>query len=175
MSDDRTDEAATERSIPYPRFVEVYDSRKALQAQHESTLVELTALQEEIGPLRTRVGRLSEDLALSRSGVQGDEAAAIARALHAALPEEGRPSLGDWVRGFGDENPAPRGLAVYLEPATPATPATPTPVQPVPSRQPGANSGPTADQIRRASAAASASGDWTAFNELVAAMGRSIR
>ena len=183
VTDTPTTEAAPaparERTIPYARFAEVYDSRKELLVKHEAAQGELAQVRGELEPLRAQVSRLGEDLALARAGIRDEEGAAVARALYSALPEEGRPPIGDWIGGFGEDAPAPRGLAVYLAEAAPAAPAAPAPAAParapVRATQPGASSGPTAAQIRRAREDAQASGDWSSFNTLIGALGLSGR
>lgn len=175
-------ESVSETSIPYARFAEVYDARKALQVQHEAITGERDKLLSELDPLRAQVAKLGDDLALARAGIRDAEGSAVARALHSALPEEDRPPIGEWIGSFGEEYPAPRGLAVYLDsgsaPAAPAAPATTeadppsapaAPASPPVTRttQPGSASGPTHAQIRRAREVAQSSGDWTAFNQLI--------
>ena len=189
MSDEATDTPAAEaappaptreRTIPYARFAVVYDSRKELLVKHEAAQGELAQVRGELEPLRAQVSRLGEDLALARAGIRDEEGSAVARALYSALPEEGRPTIGDWIGGFGEDAPAPRGLAVYLSggaPPPPDAPALATPAAPPITRttQPGASSGPTAAQIRRAREDAQASGDWSAFNTMIGSLGLSGR
>lgn len=172
-------ESGSKSSIPYARFAEVYDARKALQVQHETITGERDKLLSELDPLRAQVAKLGDDLALARAGIRDAEGSAVARALHSALPEEDRPPIGEWIGSFGAEYPAPRGLAVYLDsgpaPAAPATteaappsaPAAPASPPVTRTTQPGSASGPTHAQIRRAREVAQSSGDWTAFNQLI--------
>ena len=172
-------ESGSKTSIPYARFAEVYDARKALQVQHETITGERDKLLSELDPLRAQVAKLGDDLALARAGIRDAEGSAVARALHSALPEEDRPPIGEWIGSFGEEYPAPRGLAVYLDsgpalaapatteaapPSAPAAPASPPVTR---TTQPGSASGPTHAQIRRAREVAQSSGDWTAFNQLI--------
>jgi hypothetical protein len=180
-------ESSSETSIPYARFAEVYDAKKALQAQNEAILGERDQLRAELDPLRSQVARLGDDLALARAGIRDEEGAAVARALHSALPEENRPAIGDWIGSFGEDAPAPRGLAVYLSGGSSSAPAPAAPEAPAPAAapavtrttQPGSASGPTAAQIRRAREDAQSSGDWSAFNTLIGSLpgmsGRSRR
>ena len=63
-------ESGSKTSIPYARFAEVYDARKALQVQHETITGERDKLLEELNPLRAQVAKLGDDLALARAGIR---------------------------------------------------------------------------------------------------------
>lgn len=100
----------------------------ALTAQHQ------TATQ--------RAAALELDLALVGRGVPMDAAAEARVAVEAywsRLPEQGRPSVAEWVRSL-DPAQAPRAVAAYLSPAAPAAAASsssPVPPAAVGSPTPG--------------------------------------
>lgn len=115
-------EASGAQAVPLARFSAVIRERNEARR-------EIATLREQAGQVEALTGRIQhleeqhqaaaatweEERGLMAAGLTDPEAIDVARLLHGRLPEEGRPTLGEWV-GQLRESPdkAPRALAGYL-------------------------------------------------------------
>ena len=155
MSEQNTQ--ASEAMIPKSRLDQVLEQKRQLQTQLEgltsrmgeleSTLQAAQALtsrvQELEASLETTRAQASTERTLFQSGLRDEEGLKVAQMLYNAQPEEGRPSLAEWM-----QNP-PRAVQAYLEqpqtqapaPVSEAPPVEAAQAAPVPAAQPAANRG----------------------------------
>lgn len=140
---------------------------KATKAQHASALAKVT-----------------EELGLSRAGLNDPTGAAIARTLHGMLPEADRPTLLDYVQGFRAEDAPepPVGLAPYLGLAPKAAAKEEKPAgeiaqlrswhtPPAPRSTPPGAPNVTAAALKAARDKGGATGDWAEFKALAGVNG----
>lgn len=190
MADDtqapETPEETGPRMIPYERFQQVYEEKKALASQVEELagrVGDADALRQDLAVAREQYEglqvRSSEDLHLASMGLDG-EARDLMRWAYGRLPEENRPALTEWADGIkADPTTAPKALSVYFSapvapeapeppkaPEAPKAPATP-PNAGVGGKQPDTSGQPvSAEALRAAREKAERSGDWSAFETL---------
>ena len=119
MDDTTTTEAGGESAtVPLPKF-------QAIAAENRENKKLVGSLQAEIAALReaqaatagqvTELATVREELDLARIGLIESEAVTVARALHNAMPADGRPSLVEAVKAWkGDLTKAPRAMQGYL-------------------------------------------------------------
>ena len=156
-------ELAAEDMAPTPRSTRgskrIQQLTADLQAAHEriklleadTVTAERDRLAEGIKALEQKVERMKGDHAAAaaqwqtseamlRRGLTDDEGQAVALALYARIPEEGRPELAAWMDGWstdeGDQTPA--ALRPYLQ--RQVEPAAP-PAAPLAGRQPAGSPG----------------------------------
>ena len=155
MSEQNTPASAAR--IPKSRLYQVLEQKRQLQTQLEgltSRMGELESTLQAAQALTSRVQELEASLETTRaqattertlfqSGLRDEEGLKVAQMLYNAQPEEGRPSLAEWM-----ENP-PRAVQAYLEqpqtqtqaPVSEAAPVETAQAAPAPAAQPAANRG----------------------------------
>lgn len=78
------------------------------------------------------------------AGITDPDGLLVARTLHSALPEAGRPAIGDWIQSLrADPSKAPKPLRPYLEVEDAAADE---PERPAPKKRPAVNAGATDTQ-----------------------------
>jgi hypothetical protein len=122
MSEQNTQ--ASEAMIPKSRLDQVLEQKRQLQTQLEgltSRMGELESTLQAAQALTSRVQELEASLETTRaqattertlfqSGLRDEEGLKVAQMLYNAQPEEGRPSLAEWM-----ENP-PRAVQLLRSP-----------------------------------------------------------
>lgn len=116
-------------------------------------LAKLEGLTRQVADLEAKHaserGTWEAERAVWSAGITDPEGLLVARTLHGALPEAGRPAIGDWLAALRtDPSKAPRPLRPYLEAEAKAEvevddDASPPPA-PVRKRRPAVNAGTSA-------------------------------
>lgn len=148
----------------------VADLEAKLQAEQEKTR-RLPELEAQIATLKTE---WETERGLWSLGFADEEGIEVARTLHARLPEEGRPSLVEWLtQAKAEPSKAPRALQPYLAAGADSAPSRSAPVPPratgaAPAAAAGsAGSAPvySPEQIREMRERAVKTGDWSEWNQ----------
>lgn len=133
-----------EKTVPYQRFQQINDKLSAAQLridELEPKLASVATLEQQLAQSRAKLASVEETAEIYKHGVTDPEAVTVARALHAALPEDGRPALPAWLGALkGDPTKAPKALQPYFAQPVPAVVAQPAmapataPTAPVPTK-----------------------------------------
>jgi hypothetical protein len=157
--------------IPRARFDEVYNDYMELKAwrrEHEPRLSEIDGHASQLEALKAAH---AEELVAARMGLdeEGLEAARFYYdRAHRETADKDKPGFTDWLKGFGDDNPAPRGLQPFLSGldtggGTKRPPDTSRGKQPGP---PSADAVWTDDQVEALIKRCQESGDWTEYEKV---------
>lgn len=153
----------TPETVPVEKFNKAQEQLRKAQ-ERIAALEPLEARVKELEPFQSQAGdlakkyetlkgehksvttRYAEDLSMAEAGLTDPMGRDVARLVHGRLPEEGRPPLGDYLRGLraeGAEVPAPLRayFATVTPPAAGAPPKDPPPKAPNPVPPPKAPGG----------------------------------
>ena len=161
MSEDTKDNNAEEARIPYARFKQANEARKAaeeartqLNGQLEAAQAQLKAFEEMAAAkaaVEQQMTQMRSDLDMERAmmhrGILDAEGVQFTKMAYNMI-EGDKPAFNDWLTG----DTLPRAVQAYIPQAAPSAPVAPqtqavapqaTPAQPVPAPQPAvtANAG----------------------------------
>lgn len=108
--------------VPYHRFKEVNDQLKALRAKVadlEPKAGEADALRRKLDEAKdihkAQLADLSTHLTMADAGLTDPLGREVANLVYGKLPADGRPAMGDWLRGLRSEGAdVPPPLRPYL-------------------------------------------------------------
>ncbi len=122
LSKEQQEAASAAGWSPPSRLAEVVKERNTATERATNAIAEATAAKAaadlratELKAWEGKAEAWEEERGIFRSGISDPEAVTVARAIHGALPAEGRPTLPAWLTGIvADPSKAPRALAPYL-------------------------------------------------------------
>ncbi|MCB9681829.1 MAG: hypothetical protein H6733_10180 [Alphaproteobacteria bacterium] len=168
-----------ERTIPYARFEEVYQTMIDLRGEVAGLREVATERDKARAELATLQGQYTEDRALWGAGLTDPEGQDVARFLWSRVAEDARPEggIGAWLSGLrADGATPPKALAPYLgSGTTPAAPVTPNPSRGVVPGPAPVGEVLSAEQIRAVTEKAQRTGDWSEYDRLRPSMMDAIR
>jgi hypothetical protein len=176
MEPDNEAMGETKQHVPYHRFKEVNDELKAARAklaEYEPVVTKAADLERKLTELKdahkAQIADLGTHLSMADAGLTDTLGREVARLVYSKLPEDGRPPMGDWLKGLRAEGAdVPPPLRPYLT-ATSTLSQTPlqTPAKPNPTgttgRAPPAAGNVTAQAIRDAESDFRRTGDRSAY------------
>lgn len=125
-------------TVPYHRFREVAQKRRALNAELDKLRAEyakaaeaakeLEAVRSQVSAFDAERAKWSDERAMISAGLTDEEGIAVAQAAYARVAEAARPKggIGEWLK---DKDKLPKGVRAYLaaedKPADKAPPVQP--------------------------------------------------
>lgn len=175
-----------DRSIPYDRFQQVVASKNAMAekiGQLEQQLQSLTekaatvdTLGEQLRKAQAQAQQAEQRFSTFRdiagAGITDPDVVELVEWSYGRLPETDRPALGEWLTAIKtDPTTAPTALRPHLQAGGGESPPEPQQQKPprspaATSTAPGAQVGPTTEQLRAARLEAMKTGDVSKLQEL---------
>jgi hypothetical protein len=162
------------------RIQGLIEDRNGLASKLAAAQAEVKQLKTgDLARLQKKLDGVTSDYETAKTGWERDRmwlaspfkdpaSQAAATAYHGGLPEDGRPTIGEWVQGLESSETASADfplLAGYLGGDQPRTPP-PQPPPPVPMAG-GANGAYSREAVSALLETATKSGDWTAYNRAI--------